>query len=285
MPPWSDCSAIERQCLERRWFPANLYVAEACVMKESTVQDRINQVVPDIIAAIRDVLRKHQVTFEEYRVGFHYLLEVCEKHEMPLLLDLFLNQTICDIEMQNRTGTRSNVEGPYFLPNAPYVTDHIKVRGAVEPMLVRGVVKDTAGNLIPEVEVDLWFASPDGYYSGYADDFPVEYFRGKLKTDRNGRFEVMASVPGEYPITHERHGPTGTLIELLGGQGWRPRHLHQKYSKEGFQTLTTQAYFTGTSYLDVDPVGAVFEDLIHTLKDENGMKVLDLDIVLDPIAA
>ena len=82
-------------------------------------------------------------------------------------------------------------------------------------------------------------------------------------------------------MTWERHGPTGSLINGLGGQGWRPSHLHQKYRKKGFQTLTTQAYFAGSKYLDEDPVEGVFDDLVYQLKEEQGLKVLELEIILD----
>ena len=86
-------------------------------------------------------------------------------------------------------------------------------------------------------------------------------------------------------MTSARHGPTGDLIEMLGGQGMRTKHVHQKYRKEGYHPLTTQAYFSGAAYIDEDPVKAVFEDLTYDLQDEDGVPVLDIQTVLDPIAA
>lgn len=243
---------------------------------------RVKTVVDDIIKAVQDVLIKHNVTFEEYRAGFYYLIDAAEKHEIPLMLDMFFNQTICDIEMKSREGSRSSVEGPYFLEGASEVTDRIKVSDRAEPLLIRAEVRDLQGNPIPDVLVDLWWSDPDGYYSGYTDDLPIEYYRGKVRTDDQGRLSVMGSVPEEYPMTRERHGPVGNLIEMLGGQGMRPKHVHQKYRKEGYKMLTTQTYFRGENYLDDDPVKAVFDELCQDLKEENGVKVLDLDIVLDP---
>jgi len=242
---------------------------------------RQRDIVISIVDAVRTVLREKEVTFEEYRAGFHHLIKTGECNEIGLLLDMFFNQAICDVEMQNRAGTRSNVEGPYFLEDAPVVTDTIKVRGDVEPLLIRGRVTDINNNPLADVEVDIWFASPDGFYSGYSEEFSKEYFRGKWMTDSDGRFCVRGSMPGEYPMTWERHGPTGSLINGLGGQGWRPRHVHQKYRKPGYQVLTTQAYFAGSKYLDEDPVEGVFDDLVHELTVEDGIKVLELNIVLD----
>ena len=48
---------------------------------------RTQLIVGDIIDAIRGVLRKHEVTFDEYRAGFFHLIELAEAHEVPLLLD------------------------------------------------------------------------------------------------------------------------------------------------------------------------------------------------------
>lgn len=251
-------------------------------MTEQAKLQRTQLIVGDIIDAIREVLRKHDVTFDEYRAGFRHMIGLAEANEIPLVLDCFLNQTICDIEMKTRQGSRSNVEGPYFLEGAPMVSDTIKVRGDTQPMLIRCQVNDLQGQSIPGVVTDIWFADSNGDYSGYSDDYPKEYFRGKVTTDSEGKYAVMGSIPKEYPMTSNEHGPTGTIIELLGGQGMRPQHVHFKYLKEGYAPLTTQAYFKGGPFLDVDPVGAVFDDLTHVLKEEDGVAVLDLQVVLDP---
>lgn len=253
-------------------------------MTDQTKLQRTQLIVGDIIDAIRGVLRKHDVTFDEYRAGFRHMIELAEAHEIPLLLDCYLNQTICDIEMKTRKGSLSCVEGPYFLDDAPMVTDAIKVRGNTEPLLIRCQVKDLQGQPIPGVVTDIWFADSNGDYSGFSEDFPIEYFRGKVTTDSEGKYAVMGSIPKEYPMTSNEHGPTGSIIEMLGGQGMRPQHIHFKYLKEGYAPLTTQAYFKGGEYLDADPVEAVMDDLIHELKEEGGVAVLDLDVVLDPAA-
>jgi chlorocatechol 1,2-dioxygenase len=253
-------------------------------MNEQSQLQRSQAIITDIIEAIRAVLRKHDVTFNEYRAGFGHMIRLAQAGEIPLLLDCYLNQTICDIEMKTRSGSRSNVEGPYFLEGAPMVKDAIKVRGDTEPLLIRCQVKDLQGQAVPDVVTDIWFADSNGDYSGYSEDFPKEYFRGKVTTDSEGRYEVMGSIPKEYPMAQDEDGPTGQIIELLGGQIMRPQHIHFKYIKDGYAPLTTQAYFQGEKYLDEDPVGAVFKDLTHELKQENGVAVLDLEVVLDPAA-
>lgn len=244
---------------------------------------RVKVIVEDLVDAVSGVFEKHNVSFKEYRAGFFHVIKTGQAGELGLLMDMLLCQRVFDIEMKGRKGTRSNVEGPYYLPDSPFVTDRVKTRGNVEPMRIKGSVKDLEGNAIPDVEVDLWWADADGRYSGYSEDFPKEYFRGRVMTDANGEYDVMGSIPKEYSIMKEEHGPTGGLIEMLGRQGMRTMHVHQKYKKEGFLPLTTQAYFKNAPYVDADPVTAVFDDLTYELKDgDDGIPVLDLDIVLDP---
>ncbi len=243
---------------------------------------RVKEIVEDLVDAISEVFDKHNVTFDEYRAGFFHVIKTGQANELGLPMDMLLCQRVCDIEMKGRKGTRSNVEGPYFFPDAPLVTDAAKVRGDVEPLQIQATVKDLDGNPIPDVDVDLWWADSEGKYSGYSDDFPLEYFRCKVKTDKNGQYSILGSMPVEYPITTARHGPTGGLVDMLGRQGMRTKHMHQKYNKEGYLPLTTQAYFRGAKFIDEDPVTAVFEDLIYDLKEEDGIAVLDINIVLDP---
>ncbi len=257
----------------------------AVVNDHSGANTRVKAIVEDLVDAVSEVFEKHDVTFAEYRAGFFHVIKTGQAGELGLLMDMLLCQRVCDIEMKHRKGTRSNVEGPYFLPDAPYVQDAAKVRGAVEPLRIQATVRDLEGNPIPGVDVDLWWADPDGRYSGYSEDFPKEYFRCKVKTDKGGRYSVLGSMPKEYSITKERHGPTGLLVELLGRQGMRTMHVHQKYHKEGFLPLTTQAYFNGASYLNEDPVSAVFEDLTYDLtQGEDGIPILNIDIRLDPVS-
>ncbi|MEO1035143.1 MAG: dioxygenase [Pseudomonadota bacterium] len=242
---------------------------------------RVKAIVEDLVDAISDVFAKHNVTFPEYRAGFFHVIKTGKAGELGLLMDMLLCQRVCDLEMEGRKGTRSNVEGPYYLPDAPFVTDVVKVHDHAEPMQIEATVRDTNGNPIPDVDVELWWADPEGFYSGYRDDYPKDFYRCRTKTDANGQYSIRGSLPKEYPITKAVHGPTGSLIELLGRQGMRTMHVHQKYNHAGFLPLTTQAYFEGAAYLDADPVTAVFDDLTYKLKERDGVPVLSLDIVLD----
>ena len=42
------------------------------------MSERVKEIVPDLIEAVRNVLRHHKVTFDEYRAGFGYMIGVQE---------------------------------------------------------------------------------------------------------------------------------------------------------------------------------------------------------------
>src|SRR5262249_54830556 len=70
-------------------------------------------------------------------------------------------------------------------------------------------------------------------------------------------------VPAPYEIPKD--GPTGTLLNALGRQFFRPAHLHLKLRHPGYQPITSQLYFEGDRYLASDVANAVRDDLIVAL--------------------
>lgn len=246
--------------------------------------NRIDAVVFDIVKAVREVLEKHNVTPEEYRAGVGFLMEWANAadYEVPVMCDLWFNQTIHDVEMKHRQGSRTNMEGPFFLEaNVPNITDAIKVREGVGiPFLIRGDVKDLDGKPVSNALIHIWHSEPEGNYSGYSADLQPEFLRGKLLTNAEGRFAVRTTKPVPYRIPHD--GPTGRLLNMMGRHPWRPAHVHFKIRKDGFLEHTTQAYFAGEKWVDDDCVDGVRPELIHELKKEQGIQVLETHFVLQP---
>jgi catechol 1,2-dioxygenase len=80
--------------------------------------------------------------------------------------------------------------------------------------------------------VDIWQANADGAYDG------VGYtLRGRLRTDDQGRYELLTLVPGRY----------------LNGDTYRPAHIHYQVSHARAVPLTTQLYFEGDPFNAIDP--------------------------------
>lgn len=245
---------------------------------------RVSEITLDIIDSVRDVLKRHEVTFPEYRAGFMHMVKTMKAGEVPLLIDLFFNTTICEIEDSKRKGSVTSLEGPYFLEDAPVVTDSLKsIEGEEgQPLLVQGSVVDLNGKPVGEAMVDIWHSTISGRYSGVHDNIPKEYYRGKLFTDSDGRYSVRTIMPAPYTIPDQ--GPTGELMKLIGRHTWRPAHVHFKIRKDGFIPHTSQAYFEGGDYVDSDCCEGVRSDLVMPQKVVDGVRVIDVDFVLDPAA-
>jgi chlorocatechol 1,2-dioxygenase len=252
------------------------------------MSERVKEIVPDLIEAIRNVLRKHKVTFDEYRAGFGYMIEVQEAKEIPLLLDALLNSTIVEIENETRGGTRADIQGPYYLDeNYPSVTDALAVRpedADAEDMIIRGRITDLTGQPVLGATIDIWHSTPDGLYSGIHDNIDRKYYRGRVVTDADGRYSVTSKTPVAYQIPNQ--GPTGALLEkYLGRHSWRPAHIHFWVRSEDRRDLINQAYFEGGDYVGDDCCETDHLELVVPKVYENGKRVMQVNFVLEPAYA
>jgi len=165
------------------------------------------------------------------------------------------------------TLTPPNPQGPFYLPEAPFVA---ALDGEDEP----GERIELAGRVFNEPDcepvagavLDIWQANAEGHYYGLETAAaPVDYLlRGRVRTDAEGRFRVRTVRPGAY-----RTGP----------RSWRPAHIHVKVSGPGLIPLTTQVYLPGDPHLAGDPL--VVPALVGVLSPRpDGPATLFFDFVL-----
>jgi protocatechuate 3,4-dioxygenase beta subunit len=89
---------------------------------------------------------------------------------------------------------------------------------------MKGSVRDTDGQSVEDVTVDLWQANAAGRYRHPHDPNTApldEDFQGWaiVPSGKDGEFRFKTVFPGVYPA----------------GEGWvRPPHIHFKVSKRGF---------------------------------------------------
>lgn len=246
------------------------------------MSNRSEVVIRELVQSVREVLSKHDVTFEEYRraVGFLMKYAKAPEFEIPLTCDMLFNATVADIEMKQRKGSVTALEGPYFLEAVPTITDRIKTREDGEELIIEGQVTDLSGSPVEGAQLYIWHSDPQGYYSGYSESFPVDLYRGKVIIGSNGRYSVRTTMPAPYTIPHD--GPSGELLGFMGRHPWRPAHVHFKLRAPGFLEIITQAYFAGGEWLDSDCVEGVRSPLVHTPEIRENRKVLKKDFLLDP---
>ncbi len=255
---------------------------------------RAGVIVRDILDSLREVIRRHGVTYPEYRRAVAFVLSAAESGELPLLSDVLLEASV---EAASTAGHRTpgttdgNVEGPFFAAGAPELGGP-RPDGVPVPLPMRtdepgdalvfcGTVRSVDGTAVPGAVLDLWQADAGGLYSRFAPGLPEWNLRGRVDTGDDGGFAVRTVVPAAYDIPDEPH--TSRILELLGSELHRPAHLHVRVEADGFAPLTTQVYFAGDPWLEHDCVGAARPSLVTKLEPANGAGyTCRFDFVLSP---
>ncbi len=129
------------------------------------------------------------------------------------------------------TPTQNDIEGPYYLPGAPFRTQIADPYEPGEHIVIKGSVLDTdCRTPLKGALVEVWQTDSSGEYHDKDEGYRL---RGQMKTDDNGHFEFSSVKPGRYRIM----------------SGFRPAHIHFKVSHPGHEVLVTQLYFYGDPYL------------------------------------
>ncbi len=111
--------------------------------------------------------------------------------------------------------------GPFHRSGAPFREDLRRDGPNGHDLTVRGRVIDVACRPVEGAVLDIWQADPDGVY-----DMEGFGFRGRIRTDAEGRYMFVTLKPGSY------------------GSGFvRTPHIHVWIQAVGFRPLTTQIYF------------------------------------------
>jgi protocatechuate 3,4-dioxygenase beta subunit len=267
-------------------------------------KERLAQVVPDAIAAIHEVLKRHDVREEEWMTALQFLTEVGQADEFVLLSDVTRTSVLIDAMSHgdDDEATPSDVEGPLYVEDPPWREAPVKIYDEYEGsdegevLFVRGKVTSTDGTPLPEAVIDIWQTGPTGGYDIWDERQPEFNFRGKFNpVDESGDYEFQTMLPKPYTVPTE--GPVGRYLEAIGQHPWRPAHIHFKVSADGHEPLVTQVFFAGDPYLDNDTIGAVKESLVRSPDkhdDEAELKerglsepffTCDFDIRLRPLSS
>jgi protocatechuate 3,4-dioxygenase beta subunit len=251
--------------------------------------ERLAEVVPDVLAAIHEVLERHRVTEEELHAALAFLTEVGRADEFVLLSDVTRTSVLVDALSHggdDSGATASDVEGPMYTDDPPWREKPAKIYEEYEGMtnddvlFVRGTVTSAGGGPLPEAVVDVWQTGPDGGYDLWDERQPEGNFRGRMRVEEDGAYEFQTMLPKPYTVPTT--GPVGRYLEAVGQHPWRPAHIHFKVTAPGHQTLITQVFFPDDPYLENDTIGAVKTALVRPVKREGDHLTCDFDIALRP---
>ncbi|PPR14877.1 MAG: Hydroxyquinol 1,2-dioxygenase [Alphaproteobacteria bacterium MarineAlpha9_Bin7] len=245
-------------------------LTEVVIRKLGDTDDpRLKQVMSSLIQSLHAFIREVEPTQDEWLEAIKFLTEVgqkCtdERQEFILMSDTLGASMLIDA-INNRKvddATESSVLGPYYRASAPELEygDSINITNEGDSLEVRGLVSDQYHNPIKGAILDIWQTAPNGLYDVQDDKQPDMNLRGKILTNRDGRYFFRTVRPASYPIPTD--GPVGKMLSALGWHPNRPAHIHFIVSAKGYKPITTQLFIEGDPYLDSDAVFAVKNSLV-----------------------
>jgi protocatechuate 3,4-dioxygenase beta subunit len=131
------------------------------------------------------------------------------------------------------TVTRSQTEGPYWLPGSPERSNLREPDTIGEPLTVVGRVVNIRGKPIEGAWMDFWQCNGAAEYDIFGNKL-----RGHQYTDAEGRFKLETVVPVEYDAPLENADGEVRMV-------YRTAHIHVKIKAAKRGSLTTQMYFPG----------------------------------------
>jgi len=207
---------------------------------------RLKYVMARLVSHLHDFARETRLSTDEWVAAIQFLIacgQICSdvRNEFILLSDVLgLSLLVDNINHPKPSGsTEGSVLGPFHTHDAPTLENGASMTSDPEgePMLAICTVKDTKGNPVAGVKVDIWETDSSGKYDVQHSDRGEPAERCVMETDEEGRFWFKAIKPVSYPIPHD--GPVGKLLMLLGRHCWRPAHVHFMFGKEGWDKLIT----------------------------------------------
>jgi catechol 1,2-dioxygenase len=242
---------------------------------------RLAEIVEEVRRFGVDLIERHRITTDEWMQALLFLCELGGRNEMVALSDVLRLSVPVDrvTNADQEELTPSNVEGPFWLPDAPLLETPASLCGADEPgehVVLRGRVLSADAAPVPHAIVDIWQTNSEGKYDlELGGPTAVEMaFRARVRADSDGRYEIGTVLPKAYSIPTD--GPLGILLRKIGRHPYRPAHFHIRIEAEGRDPLTTMLYLRDDPWLDVDVIDSIKDSLLVEPRDG----AIEFDFVL-----
>lgn len=144
-------------------------------------------------------------------------------------------------EKEVRKATPPNELGPFYKKYSPETASLRAANDPGVPLIVSGMILNTAGEKLPNAVVEIWQTDHLGHY-----DLDGYRYRAKLPTDQAGEYKFASVMPGHYPDRV-------------------CQHIHYLVRAPGHKPLVTQLYFATDPVFEGDPDKNFNRDpLIHS---------------------
>lgn len=160
-------------------------------------------------------------------------------------------------------GTTANLMGPFWRAGVPRTPDGgsiVRSPTPGDPVFVTACVRDLQGRPVAGAEVEVWHASPEGFYENQDPQQADMNLRGRFVTGDDGCIRLRTVKPAGYPVPVD--GPVGALLRAQGRHNMRPAHLHFLIHKPGYKAQFSQVYSADDPHLETDSQFGVTRALI-----------------------
>lgn len=245
---------------------------------EKTPDARLREVMKSLVKHLHGFIREVEPSDPEFELACQFLVSLGQatsekKNEVILASDILGASTLITLlnnakraDTAGQLQSESALLGPFWRKNAPHYANgsniaHGPEASALDQVFsVSGQVLDPQGVPIEGAEVDVWHASPLGFYENQDAQQPNMNLRGIFKTDAQGQFNFKSVRPAGYPVPVD--GPCGHLLRAQQRDPYRPAHVHFMVSKPGFEVLITQVFADNDERLHTDVTFSVLESLV-----------------------
>jgi hydroxyquinol 1,2-dioxygenase len=240
---------------------------------------RLREIMSAFVRHLHDFARDVKLTEEEFHTAMAYIVSLGkhsnENHNEAVLMagSLGLSPLVCLLNNgdNGQTETDASQLGPFWRMHSPKTENGGTIVRSPTPgpvLFADAWYKDTKGNPVAGVEVDIWHSSTEGFYENQDPVQADMNLRGKFTTDANGHIGFCTVKPSGYPIPID--GPVGELCRALRRHNMRPAHLHFLAYKQGYKTLISQIYDPEDPNLETDVQFGVTRHLIGNIIRHDG---------------
>lgn len=230
---------------------------------------RLREVMTALVKHAHAFVREVEPTPQEWFAAIEWLTRTghmctAKRQEFILFSDVLgISMLVDAINNRLPTGaTPTTVEGPFHLQDAPEMADGDNMAAGAPgiPCFVTGTVRDTAGNPIAGVSLDIWQTDGDGLYEAQRPEIDGPWMRAIYHSGADGHYTVQTVAPVGYTIPMD--GTIGELMSRTNISHMRPAHIHFHLTAPGYHPVITHLFQRGDQYLDTDVVFGVKEPLI-----------------------
>jgi hydroxyquinol 1,2-dioxygenase len=234
---------------------------------DRSTNERFRFVISGLVNHLHQFAREVSLTPDEWREGLGFLTQATRftdlhRNEFVLTSDVLGLSSLVDLLNSSPGATEGSVLGPFhseMSPMADVGVSLIKDNGG-DPVLLRGRVLDSDGQLIPGAMLDFWQTAANGLYPAQDPRQHPDNLRCRMRTDIDGKFELKVIRPSPYRVPCD--GPVGDLLRAGGRHACRPAHFHFIVSAPGFRTVVTELFDEADPYIEQDAAFGVRESIV-----------------------